>query len=102
MTGNEEAFREGKASFTEPCGSALRDGRKTSGLIGLAEKIRTYFFFLGAVFFFAGAFFFVFAGAFLIGMATSFELLEKLGLNCTPYSQGVHHLTTTHRGAVLK
>ena len=73
VTGNEEAFREGKASFTEPCGSALRDGRKTSGLIGLAEMNRNYFFFFGAAFFFAGAFFLVFAGAFLVGIATSFK-----------------------------
>lgn len=79
-------------------------GAKLLASIGLAEKNRNYFFFLGAAFFFAGAFFFVFAGAFLVGIATSFELLEKLGLHlhCSPYSQGVHHLTTTHRGVVLK
>ena len=79
-------------------------GVKLLASIGLAEMNGNYFFFFGAAFFFAGAFFLVFAGAFLVGIATSFELLEKLGLHlhCSPYPQGVHHLTTTHRGAVLK
>ncbi|MCK6554205.1 hypothetical protein L6Q96_06410 [Candidatus Binatia bacterium] len=74
-------------------------------MASLIKNRNYFFFFLGAAFFLAGAFFLALAGAFLAGIATSFELLEKHELHehCAPSTQDNHFLTTTtHRGAVNK